>query len=131
MRHRADRQQSLGRSEAILAQAAGCNAKRIVLATDSPTLNGNLMNLAIEVSASGASAEVDTLADHDMAIMPIEEDFRAMSKSDEVVFQDKDSLSPPFTNRRVSEYEQYVRQSGYIPIKVGDDVTVYTMRCRP
>ena len=128
-RYRADRQQSLGRSEAVLAQAAGCNAKLIVLATDSPTLNGNLMNLAIEVSALGASPEVDTLADHDMSIMPVEADFRAMSKSDEVVFQDKAALSPPFTNQRVPEYEQYIRQGGYVPIRVGDDVSVYSMRC--
>ena len=42
---------SLG-ADAVLAQAARCNAKRIILATDSPTLNPNLMKLAIEVSAS-------------------------------------------------------------------------------
>jgi hypothetical protein len=131
MRHRADRQQSLGRSDAVLAQAAGCNAKRILLATDSPTLSQDLMNLAIAVSASGAWVEVDTLAYKAMSGAPIEEDFRAMHESDEVVFQDKDALSPPFTNQRASEYERYIRQQGgYVPIRVGDDVSIYPMHCR-
>jgi hypothetical protein len=126
-RHRANRQQSLGRADAVLAQAAGCNAKRIMLATDSPTLNRSLMNLAIAVSALGASVEVDTLAYKAMSGAPIEEDFRAIRESDEVVFQDKDALSPPFTkNQRVLEYERYTRQqAGFDPIRVGGDVSVY------
>jgi hypothetical protein len=127
-RHRADRQ-SLSRSDAVLAQAARCNAHHIVLATDSPTLNGNLMALAIEFSASGAS--VRTLAYHAMSGIPIEEDFRTMSESDQVVFQDGDALSPAFSNQRVLEYERYIRQGGSVPIRVGDDVSVYSMRCRP
>ena len=130
-RHRADREQSLGRSEGVLAQVARCNAKRIVLATDSPTLNGNLMNLAIEVSEPRTSFQVDTLAYPVSKGRPIEEDFRVMSKSDEVIFQDRDALSPPYTNRRASEYERYLRQGGYASIRVADDVTVYAIRCTP
>ena len=45
------------------------------------------------------------------------------------LFQDRDALSPLFTNQRASEYERYVRQGGYVPIRVGDDVSVYSMRC--
>jgi hypothetical protein len=87
------------------------------------------MALAIELSASGASA--DTLAYKATLGVPIEEDFRAMSESDQVVFQDGDALSPPFLNQRVSEYERYIRQGGSVPIRVGDDISVYSMRCRP
>ena len=64
-----------------------------------------------------------------MSGVPIEEDFRAISESDQVVFQDRDAMGPPFTNQRASEYERYIRQSGYVPIRVGDDVSVYSMRC--
>jgi len=129
-RHRANRQ-SLGRCDAVLAQAARCNAQRIMLATDSPTLNQNLMNLAIEVSVSGTSVNVGTLAYQAMSGVPIEAAFRAISKSDQVVFQDSEALSPAFTNQRATEYEQYIRQGGHVPIRVGDDLTLYSMRCRP
>ena len=112
-----------------MAQAARCNAKRILLATDSPTLNADLMDLAIEVSASGGSVKVDTLAYKAMYGVPIEEDFHAISESDQVIFQDRHALYPPFTNQRAPEYERYIRQSGYVPIRVGDDVSVYSMRC--
>jgi hypothetical protein len=131
MRNRADRQ-SLSRSDAVLAEAAACNAKSIVLATDSPTLNHDLIELALEVPASGTPVrvgQVSTLAYGAMTGVPIEEDFRAISEADQVVFQDNDKLSPTFTNQRVSEYEQYVRQGGYVPIRVGDDVSVWS-RCR-
>lgn len=128
-RHRAMRQ-SLSRSDAVLAHAAECNAKRVVLATDSPTLNQNLMDLAAEVSPTGASVEIGTLAYRAISGVPVEEDFRAISESDQVVFQDKDALSPPFTNQRASEYERYIRQVGYVPIRVGNDLSVYSMRCR-
>ena len=129
-RHRPDRQRSLGRSDAVLTQAVGCNTKRILLATDSPTLSQDLMNLAIAVSESAASVEVDTLAYKAMSGAPIEEDFRAIRESDLVVFQDKDALGPPFTNERVSEYEWYIRQQGEdVPIRVGTDISVYPMHC--
>jgi hypothetical protein len=129
-RHRANRQ-SLSRCDAVLAQAAKCNSRRIMLATDSPTLNVDLMNLAIEVSASEASVEVATMAYEAMGSVPIETDFRWMSSFDQVVFQDGDALSPPFTNQRVPEYERYLQQHGFVPIRIGDDVSVYSMRCRP
>ena len=125
-RHRAN-MQSLSRCYAVLAQAVRCNAKSIVLATDSPTLNLNLMALALEFSASGAST--DTLAYRAMSRVPIEDDFRAMNEADQVVFQDKDELSPPFTNQRASEYERYIRRGGSRPIRVGNDIAVYSMRC--
>ena len=132
-RHRANRQ-TLSRSEAVLAQAAECNAKSIMLATDSPTLNKNLMDLAIEVSASRAPVKVGTLAYEAVSYqaisgVPIEKDFRSMSESDLVVFQDRDASSPPFTNQHASEYERYVQHIGYVPTKVGDDVSVYWTRC--
>lgn len=128
MRHRPNRQ-SLGRCDAVLVQTARCDAKRILLATDSPTLNADLMNLAIAVSASGGLVKVDTLAYKAMYGVPIEEDFHAISESDQVIFQDRHALYPPFTNQRAPEYERYIRQSGYVPIRVGDDVSVYSMRC--
>ncbi len=128
-RHRADRQQSLARSDAVVAQAARCSAKRILLATDSPTLNQDLVNLAIAVSP-GASVKVDTLAYKAMSDAPIDDDFRAIRESDEIVFQDKKALSPPFTNLRVSEYEQYTRQQvGCNPTRVGNDLSIYSMHC--
>jgi hypothetical protein len=51
MSHRANRQ-SIAISEAVLAQAAESNAKRVLLATDSSTLNYPLMKVAIAVSPS-------------------------------------------------------------------------------
>ena len=133
VQHRASIQ-TLSRSDAVLAHAAGCHAKRILLLTDSPTLNYILMLLALQVSGKGALIKaglVNTLATEDRFGVPIEEDFHAIGEADEVVLQDRDKLSPPFTNRRISEYEQYLRQGGYSPARVWDDVSVYSMRCRP
>jgi len=129
-RHRPMRQ-TLSRSEAVLAEAARCNAKRLILATDSPTLNKNLMDLAAEFSRSGASVEADTLAYSAMSGVPVGQDFRTISESDEVVFQDKDALSPPFTNQRASEYERYTQQVLYVPARLGDDLTIYSAHCGP
>jgi len=89
------------------------------------------MRLATEVSASGASVIVGTLAHATRSGMPIEEDFHRISEQDLVVFQDKDALYPPFANERVSDYERYIRQGRYVPIRVGGDLTVYLLRCRP
>jgi hypothetical protein len=127
-RHRPDRQ-ILSRCEAVLAQAVRCNAKHIVLATDSPTLNGDVMDLAMKFSASAIS--VDNLAYQAMKSVPIEEDFHTISESDQVVFQDRSQLTPAFTNQRVSEYERYIRQGESVPVRVGNDITVYSTRCRP
>jgi hypothetical protein len=129
-RHRATTQ-SLSRADAVLAQAARCNAKRIMLATNSSTLNSDLMHLAIEVSASGASVIVRTLTYGTTSGWLIDEDFYRISEQDLVVFQDGDGFYPPFANDRVSDYERYIRQGRYVPIRVGGDLTVYSMRCRP
>jgi len=126
--HRADRQ-FLSRPDAVLALSFRCNAKHIVLATDSPTLNTNLMALAREFSESGAS--FSSLVNGAIEGVPIEEQFRTINESDYVVFQDGDALSPPFKNQRAPEYERYVRQSGFVPIRVGDDISVYSVSCRP
>jgi len=131
MRHRPDRQQSLGISEAVLRRAAQCDAKHILLITDSPTLNQDLMNLALIVSDSEAPPQVDTLAYNAMLGKSIEEDFRAIRGSDQVVFQDKQMLSPSFTNLRVDEYERYTLQlGGHEPSRVEGNVTIYPMQCR-
>jgi len=126
-RHRPD-WHSVSRADAVLAQAARCDAKRIVLATDSPTLNIYLMGLELEFSDSGASAI--TLAYQAVSGIPIEEDFRAMSEADMVVFQDARHINPKFSNQRVSEYERYIRQrGGSAAIRVGDDISIYSTRC--
>ena len=129
-RHRASRE-SLSKCDAVLTEATKCNARRILMATDSPTFNKNLMDLAMEFWATRTSVEVDTMPYHAVYGLPIEEDFHAIDHSDEVVFQDKDELNPPFTNQRVSEYERYVQRSEYDPIRVGNDLTLYSVRCRP
>jgi hypothetical protein len=127
--YRADRK-SLITADAVLSQATGCDAKRIVLATDSPTLNGALMKLAIEVSESWASVEVESLAWHAAAGVPVEHDFHVIDEADQVVFQDNEKLYPPFTIQRVTEYQRHVRQGGYLPVRITDDVSVYPIRCR-
>jgi len=130
MRHRPDRQ-GLARPDSVLVEAARCNAKHILLATDSPTLNQELMKLAIAVSAPRPSIEVRTLVYSAVSNVPIAEDFRAILESDQVVFQDTDELDPPFTNQRASQYEQYARKQGRsVRIGVGNDVSVYLLHCR-
>lgn len=128
MRHRGDIQ-SISRADAVLAQVSACNARNIVLATDSPTLNGPLMQLAIELSHPRVSIKVDNLADHAMSGVRLVEDFAQLSEEDQVVLQDKDRLSPPFTNMRAATYESYVRQRGYVPTRVEPDISVYEVRC--
>jgi hypothetical protein len=127
---RADRQ-SIIKAEAVLAQAAGCKAQRIVLATDSPTLNWHLVQTAIELSPSVTPVDVEGLADYAVSGVPIEQDFREIDQADQVVLQDKEKLWPPFTNQRVWEYEQHIRQGGYVPVRIMDDLSVYSKRCRP
>lgn len=121
--------QCLSRSRAVLARAAQCNAERIMLATDSPTLNAALMILAAEVSSPRFSPKIDSLAYQVVNNVPINDDFRAMNQYDQVVFQDRDELSPPFTNQRVSDYERYLRLRGYALARVGKDVSVYSTVC--
>lgn len=123
---------SIQRAEVVLAHAISGNAKHILLASDSPTLNLYLLRLAILLSPSRSSVETATLAWPPLADLPIEDDFRAIRESDLVVFQNKAALDLSlFTNGRVLEYEQYAQQSGDGPIKLLDDVSVYTMHHGP
>ena len=127
-RHRAD-SQSLDRANAVLAEAVRCHATHVLLATDSPFLNNPLMALASEFSTAGVTAS--TLAYRAAADAPIEEDFGEMRESGLVVLEDREALYPAFSNRRVPEYERYIRQTGVVPVRVADDVLVYPVNCRP
>lgn len=127
-RHRPSAQ-CLSRSDVVLARAEQCNAKRIMLATDSPTLNAPLMILAAELSSPRFSPKIDSLAYQAMTNVPIDDDFRVMNQYDQLVFQDWDALTPPFTNQRVSDYERYLQLRGYTSARVGKDVTVYSTGC--
>jgi len=122
-------QQSLASAQAVLAQAAQCNANNVLLATDSPSLNIFLMNLTSELSSSQTS--IRTLAYQAMSGAPIQDDFAEISNSDMVVFQDAARLRPKFTNQRVPEYQQYIQRVDPVPIRVGDDTNVYATRCNP
>jgi hypothetical protein len=125
MLHRADRQ-SIALSEAVLAQAVESNAKHILLATDSSSLNDPKMRLAIAVSPSDAPVETATLALSADFGLPIEKDFRDIREADLVVFQDNEALDSPLSNGRLPEYEQYTRQHfGDAPIKVVDGLRIY------
>jgi hypothetical protein len=101
-----------------------------MLATDSPTYNKNLMDLATEFRVNGESFDINTVAYQAMSGVPIQEDLRALRESELVVFQDRDELNPSFTNQRVEEYERYVRQAGFLPARVGADLTAYSKNCR-
>ena len=86
------------------------------------------MQLAMAVAPSRPSIESDTLTWPPLANAPIEEDFQAIREADLVVFQKKEELIPPFTNRRSSEFELYTRQqAGEMPINVTDDIHIYSM----
>jgi hypothetical protein len=129
MRHRPD-YQSINRANAVLTHADRCGARDVLLATDSPTLNMDLIDLATKFWTRG-DPEIGTLAYQVMSGAPIQEDLRRIDGADEIVFQDQDELSPPFTNQRVSDYEQHVRLRGYGPTRIGEDLTVYSLHCRP
>jgi hypothetical protein len=125
MLHRPNRQ-SIHLAEVALAQAADSNAKRVLLATDSSTLNNSLMSVAIVVSASPAQVEAETLAWRAASGVPAEADVPDIRESDLVVFQNSEALDSPITNQRVSKYEQYARQRfGDAPIKVIDGLRIY------
>ena len=87
------------------------------------------MQLAINVSPSVAPIEVTTLAFQVVRGAPIEEDFHVIDEADQVVFQDKQELRPPWLNQRVSEYERHIRRAGYFPVRIMEDLSVYPMRC--
>jgi hypothetical protein len=131
MLHRANRQ-SIAKSELVLAQAIESNAKHVLLATDSSTLNDCLMKVAIAVSPSRLPVESHTLSRHAAAGLPIEVDFQDIRESDLVVFQNNEALDSPRTNQRISEYEQYTRQHfGDVPSKVVDGIRIYGMSHNP
>jgi hypothetical protein len=124
MLHRANRQ-SLHMPEVVLAQAIESNAKRIVLATDSPSLNYSLIKVAIAVSPVRPPVQLIGLDWRAASGLPIEGDFRDIRESDLVIFQDKQALDSPFTNQRVPEYERYTLQHFGMPIKIVDGISIY------
>lgn len=124
MLHRANRQ-SIYLPEVVLAQATESNAQRIVLATDSPSLNYSLIRVAIAVSPLRPPIQLIGLDWRAASGLPIEGDFRDIRESDLVIFQDKQALDPPFTNQRVPEYVRYTLQHFGMPIKVVDGVSIY------
>ena len=125
MRHRPD-WHSLDKSNAVLAAADRWNAKRIVLATDSPTLNGYLMLLATLFSSESFST--GTLAYRAVFGKPIESDLRILRGADLVVFQDGSELEPPFSNQRVPEYEQYLQRMGNTSTRIIGDLYGYRVQ---
>jgi hypothetical protein len=126
MLQRANRQ-SFNKSEEVVAEAIESNAKHVLLATDSSTLNLELLKVAVELSAR-PSIETADLGWDAVLGTPIEDDFRAIRESDLIVFQDKGGLDSPFTNSRVPEYEQYIRQhSGDSQMKVVNDISIYSV----
>ena len=125
MLHRANRQ-CIEKSEVVIAEAVASNAKRVLLATDSSSLNGDLMHVALAVSPSLPPIETSSLAWSAAAGRPIEDDFRKIGESDLVVFQSQEEQGVPVTNQRVADYEQYIRQHfGDAPIKVVNDIRIY------
>jgi hypothetical protein len=124
MLHRADRQ-SIQKSEEVVAQAIEFNAKHVVLATDSSTLNLPLLKVAVELSAR-PSIETEDLSWRAISKTKIEDDFRTIRESDLIVFQDKGGLDSSFTNLRVADYEQYMREhSSDSQMKAVDDIRIY------
>jgi hypothetical protein len=65
--------------------------------------------------------------------LPAEKGFDRLLESDQVVFQNINALFQNIDARtqRVAEYERYLRQRGYVPVRVDDDVNVYSIQCRP
>jgi hypothetical protein len=125
MSHRANRQ-SIARGETVVTQAVESNAKHVVLATDSSTLNSPLIKIARETSPTQPSVEIVDLGWRAALGMPIEDDLRDIRESDLVVFQNNRALDSSFTNLRVSQYEQYTRQQfGDVPIRIADDIRIY------
>jgi hypothetical protein len=123
IRGRASRD-SLSRSEAVFAFAEQHRTSNIVIATDSPTLNGPLIALTRSITPRPLP-RVDTLAYSIMYGVPLQDDLRTIAGSDVIIFQDKQSLFPPYTNERVPEYERFVRQISNPPVRLGTDLTAY------
>lgn len=124
MRYRPDAQ-SLARCNNVLAAADRWSARQILLATDSPNLNSQLMELAALFTPKDVS--VGTLAYQAMYDQPIADDFRTIDSADLIVFQDRFRGSPQFTNQRVADYEIYAKRLGAIPARIADDIYVYRL----
>lgn len=125
MLHRPDGD-SLARCDAVLVEAGKLNATRILLGTDSATLNADLMRLAVAVSGSRGTALVNSL--NPLYGTSMEQDLQTMRESDLAVFQDKKAQYPPFTNERAEKYELVARQmSAGNAFRVGPDITVYEL----
>jgi len=122
---RANRQ-SIALGEAIVAQATASNAKHILLATDTSTLNYSLLKLAIEISSLQSDVELTPPTFRFLTGAPIEDDFRDIRKADLVVFQDKTAFDSPYVNPRLPEQEQCARQHFGEPIEVGGGVRIYS-----
>jgi hypothetical protein len=124
-RHRAYRQ-NLTRAQTVLAEAAQLNAKSVILATDSPTLNEDLLDLSSEFSPF--LIKTGTMAWQAVSGAPIDDDFRIISQADIVVFQNPTHTKLNLTNQRVEEYEAYVQRTGAAPVRIANDIYVYRMR---
>jgi hypothetical protein len=118
--------ESLDRCDAILALATRQNARQIVLATDSPTLNPMLMELDRALSGPGFPS-IGAVGWSAASGVPIEQDFQTMSRADMVVFKDQSAQNLGFTNPRVPKYERYVDGVAAPPIRLSPDLTAYFM----
>ena len=123
--HRPDKQ-SISKSEEVLTAAIDAKATRVLLATNSPTLNRFLMKIAFDVSSPQPSVELDSLTWRAATGEPIEKELNVIRESDLVVFQNNEALDPPFSNERKSDYEKYTQQlAGNIPAKIVDGISFY------
>jgi hypothetical protein len=130
-RFRADRQDSLARADAVVAEALRCSDHRLLLATDSAMLNDKLVRVSVAITPQAGSVEVNQLQDSVMSNLPIENDFETIRESDAVVFQQEAPNDlwafPSFTNARTQNYQQYIeQQSGFAPLKPWGDVTIFS-----
>jgi hypothetical protein len=127
VRHRAQRQASLARTDAILAQATRCDDTRILLMT----LSESMLLLAREVTSSAQPIQIRSVVYNATSGIPIDEDFRQMRAADLIVFQDDDDLGSLMNLRaRIPEYRQYVSKlRGDAPARVYKDVTAYSKSC--
>jgi hypothetical protein len=129
--HRAERQNTLGRADAVVNEAYRCNAHSILLATGSPTMNGSLLTVAVEVSGKTDSIRVEDLGASVFDGSPIDKNYQALQQSDLIVFQDDKALYPQFLNIHVPAYRNYIsRQNQLVRASVWQDVSVFSKHCR-
>jgi len=118
---------SVERANLVLDQATAQHAAHLVLATDSPTLNGALFELArlFRSELPGQRPEVRNLAYSHIEGRAQEKDFADLDQADLVVFQDQPALLPQFSNVRVEIYRKHVLAQGFQPSRWGNDLTLY------